>query len=60
MKQWKLELGQTVSLAMSGEEGVVIGRAEYSNMNDQYLVRYRAGDGRLVEGWWFEEAIGSR
>jgi hypothetical protein len=58
MKQWKLELGQTVTLAMSGEQGVVIGRAEYEIDEDRYLVRYKAGDGRLVEDWWPESAIG--
>ncbi|MCQ9146111.1 hypothetical protein [Ochrobactrum sp. BTU2] len=58
MKKWKLELGQTVTLAMSGEQGVVVGRAEYEIDEDRYLVRYKAGDGRLVENWWPESAIG--
>lgn len=58
MKKWKLELGQTVTLAMSGEQGAVVGRAEYEIDEDRYLVRYKAGDGRLVENWWPESAIG--
>lgn len=58
MKNWKLELGQTVALAMSGEQGVVVGRAEYDGDADRYLVRYKAGDGRLVESWWQADAVG--
>lgn len=58
MKNWKLALGQTVALAMSGEQGVVVGRAEYEGDADRYLVRYKAGDGRLVESWWHEDAVG--
>ncbi|MEE9923718.1 MAG: hypothetical protein PBV01_10200 [Brucella anthropi] len=58
MKKWKLELGQTVTLAMSGEQGVVVGRAEYEIDEDCYLVRYKAGDGHLDENWWPESAIG--
>lgn len=57
MIRWEFELGQRVKLVESGEEGLVIGRAEYINMPNQYLVRYRAGNGQQVEAWWAFDAI---
>lgn len=39
------------------EEGTVIGRAEYLEMDDQYFTRYRAGDGRQVESWIGEKGL---
>lgn len=52
------ELNQAVKIDMSGEQGIVIGRAEYSESSaPQYYVRYRAGDGRAVEAWWSEKAL---
>ncbi|MCJ2020592.1 hypothetical protein MKK84_24715 [Methylobacterium sp. E-065] len=50
-------LNQTVSLVGSDERGTVIGRAEYAENGRSYLVRYRAGDGRLTEAWWNEPAL---
>lgn len=46
-----------VKLAESGETGEIIGRAEYTYMEPQYLIRYKAGDGRQVESWWGESAL---
>lgn len=57
MKNWKFDLGNGVRLSMSNEKGVVIGRAEYSENSDQYLVRYKAADGRQTECWWGGEAL---
>ncbi|MBM3553631.1 MAG: hypothetical protein FJX45_18260 [Alphaproteobacteria bacterium] len=54
---FKFELKQIVKMAASDESGVVIGRAEYSASEPSYQVRYLAGDGRQVEGWWGESAI---
>lgn len=54
---FKFSLGNTVKLALSDEQGEVIGRAEYSGAEPSYLVRYRAGDGRQVEVWQSESAI---
>lgn len=50
-------LGQLVSLKLSLERGVVIGRAEYLEDGPSYLVRYVAGDGRQVESWWNAGAL---
>jgi len=57
MKEWKFDLRAKVCLVQSGEEGIVIGRAESIGHVDQYHLRYTASDGRLVEGWWDEGAI---
>lgn len=53
----KFVLNQEVSIAASGESGIVIGRAEYANSENSYLLRYRAADGRAVETWWQESAL---
>lgn len=50
-------LGDRVKLILSGEQGSVIGRAEYSDTINQYRVRYLAADGRQVEDWFAEDAI---
>lgn len=54
---FRFELAQPVKLSMSGEKGVVIGRAEYIGSQNQYFVRYKAGDGRQTESWWDEDAV---
>lgn len=56
---FKFELGQRLTLAESGgtECGPVIARADCLDCEDQYLIRYRAGDGRTVESWWHESAL---
>lgn len=56
MTKWVFELNAVAKL-VSGETGVIVGRAEYTNSNEQYLVRYTAGDGRLTEGWWRTDAF---
>jgi hypothetical protein len=56
-KQFQFALGQSVSIAASGEQGEVVGRAEYDTSENQYYLRYCAGDGRAVERWWGESAL---
>lgn len=51
---FKHELGQVVKVTISGEEGHIKARAEYTNMCNQYLIHYLAADGRAVDAW-FEE-----
>lgn len=56
--EFKFNNGDQVAVFKSGETGDVIARAEYANGNEnQYLVRYVAGDGRSVESWWAESAL---
>ena len=56
-KTFQFELDDKVKLELSYETGMVIGRAEFTTKDPQYLVRYKAADGRLVETWWDEDAI---
>jgi len=57
MNIFKFALNDRVKLSESEEKGTVIGRAEYVHCESNYLIRYRAGDGRLIESWWTESAI---
>lgn len=54
---FRFALDQPVTLQSSEEEGIVIGRAEYVRDENQYLVAYKAADGRAVEAWWRESAL---
>ena len=54
---FKFNLEEEVSLKESGETGIIIGRAEYTNQSPSYLVRYRAADGRQQKVWWDENDI---
>ena len=58
MKTFKFELNQPVTIALSGETGTVIGRAEYSEAPiPSYCLRYVSKDGRAVEDWWKETTL---
>lgn len=57
MPEWKFQLGDRVELAESSEAGGIIGRAQYLVGENQYQLRYRAGDGRQIETWWGESAL---
>jgi hypothetical protein len=57
MSKMKFELGERVAIAGGSEMGVIIGRAEYAHSENQYFVRYIAGDGRAAEAWWGESAL---
>ena len=59
MNKFIYEIGQTVEIAVSGENGEVLGRAEYSTTENSYYVRYKSADGRAVQGWWEESALKS-
>lgn len=54
---FKFNLGDEVTLQISGESGTVIGRAEYVNSTPSYYVRYRSADGRAIEAWWTGDAL---
>ena len=57
MSTFAFSLGQSVTIEMSGERGKVVGRAEYTNSEPTYLVRYAAKDGVGREAWWAESAL---
>lgn len=54
---FKYENSDSVKITASEEAGIVIARADYECCDNQYLIRYKAGDGRAVEQWWTETAI---
>lgn len=56
-KNWKFEIGQRVALGQSVEEGIVVGRAEYSNSCDNFYVRYVTGAGCQTETWFAADAL---
>lgn len=57
MSKVTFKIGDAVALAMSGESGKVIGKAEYESWPDSFMVRYVAADGRQCEGWFDAEAL---
>ncbi|EFO32587.1 conserved domain protein [Roseibium sp. TrichSKD4] len=57
MNNFKFELNDEVKISISGETGIVTGRAEHLDARDQYHVRYKSADGRGIESWWSEDAL---
>lgn len=57
MSNFKFELGAEVTISVSGEHGIVVGRAEYPDSPNIYLVLYKSSEGRAVEGWWKENVL---
>lgn len=57
MNPFKFELGQPVMLLLSGETGMVVGRAQYLDHANTYLVRYVDGTMCEVEKWWDQNAL---
>jgi len=60
MATFKFELGALASISIngvSGETGEIIARAEYTNAENMYFLRYIAADGRAVQQWWTESAL---
>jgi hypothetical protein len=57
MSKFNYELGNRLAIVASAEVGTVIGRAEYSNAEPTYLLRYQRLDGSAVEAWWTESAL---
>lgn len=54
---FKFALDEAVVIAVSGETGKVIGRAEYLTSCPMYFVHYKAADGRAVIDWWAESTL---
>lgn len=54
---FEFKINDDVLIAVSGEPGIVIGRAEYATSENTYLIRYQAADHRAVEQWWTESAL---
>lgn len=54
---FKFKIGDELVILVSKESGKVIGRAEYTNIDNQYLLRYCDALGVARESWWDESAL---
>lgn len=54
---YHFNLGDKVSLKLSGEEGEVVGRAHFNNAPPQYYLRFKGGDGCQRTGWFMAEDL---
>jgi hypothetical protein len=57
MSDYKFSLGDKVKITISGEEGQIIGRAEYLADTRQYQILIKAAGGRAVTDWWAADFI---
>lgn len=55
--EFEFELGQSVRIPMSGEEGYIRARAEYQHKEPDYLVYYKAVDSKAANEWFSESLI---
>lgn len=46
-----------VVIDVSGEECLVVGRAQFYDRENKYFLRYCDGQGRGTERWWGESAL---
>jgi hypothetical protein len=60
MSRWEFELNQNVALSLSGEKGIVVGRAEYVNAPNSYRVRYVDAHGCQQCEWFDADSIKAR
>jgi hypothetical protein len=56
-RDFKFDLSASATITVSGEAGTVIGRAQYIDNENNYLVLYKAADGRAVKKWWTESDL---
>lgn len=55
---FKYGIHQLVTIKISGEAALVIGRAEYANgTQNQYQLRYKNAAGVASEQWWEESTL---
>lgn len=51
---FKFSITGTVKIKVSGQEGEVVGRAEYRDENNSYYVLYVDSSGDAQRGWFCE------
>nr|DAW36423.1 MAG TPA: hypothetical protein [Caudoviricetes sp.] len=56
---FKFELSQLVEMRISDEWGEVKARAQYADGENQYLIHYKAADGRATTAWFGESMLGA-
>ncbi|EKR7617816.1 hypothetical protein ACM260_004809 [Escherichia coli] len=54
---FKFELSQLVEMRISDEWGEVKARAQYADGENQYLLYYKAADGRATTEWFGESML---
>ncbi|HAW0457861.1 TPA: hypothetical protein JLJ37_002410 [Escherichia coli] len=54
---FKFELSQLVEMRISDEWGEVKARAQYADGENQYLIHYKAADGRATKEWFGESML---
>ena len=54
---FKFELSQLVEMRISDEWGEVKARAQYAYGENQYLIHYKAADGRATTEWFGESML---
>lgn len=62
MSNFLFDLNEVVSIGNDGDEsetGTIVGRAEYSKSENNYLVRYRNANGVFGEQWHAESVLTS-
>jgi len=53
----ELKLKTKVAIKVSGEEGEIIGIAQYVEHPDQFFISYKSADGRAVKDWYSESEL---
>lgn len=59
MDEFKYQLNQEIRLKLSEEKGFIVGRAEYVNGTNSYLIRYKDANNCQREEWISEDALES-
>lgn len=58
MSEFKFKIASTVNVMLSGSVGEVLGRAQYKECPNQYLVQYLNGIGDSTTTWFSESELG--
>lgn len=54
----KFNIGSSVVISLTGQKGIIIGRAEYNNVYpNSYWVQYESGEGNLAKSWIDEQDL---
>ena len=59
MSNFTFALGEQCHITVSGEAGIVMGRAEYLSSPNHYWLFYKDADGCARECWWREDQLAS-
>ncbi|WP_158092484.1 MULTISPECIES: hypothetical protein [Gilliamella] len=53
----ELKLKTKVAIKVSGEEGEIIGIAQYVDLPNQFFISYKSADGRAVKDWYLASEL---